>query len=93
MRKNIYLLKARFKDLFDYNDNDLNKFINFSNALQSVSEITEKYYTTDENWEYPKVTEESLVEIQNQYKKLLDACFEASALAKETNKYFHGIPL
>ena len=90
MRKNIYLLKARFKDLFDYNDDDLNKFINFSNALQSVSEITEKYYTTDENWEYPKVTEESLVEIQNQYKKLLDACFEASALAKDTDKYFHG---
>lgn len=77
MRRNIYIFKGRLKELVSKIDkNDYEKFIN---ALQSISEVTEKYYTPDDKWNYPPVAEQDMAEIQQQYKHLLDVCLEVGA--------------
>jgi hypothetical protein len=83
MRRSLYQLQARLKELFLDRKNQAEKYQSFAASLQEMEQMTEKYYTPDENGDYPPVSEQELAEIQKQYEKLLSACNAADALLKE----------
>lgn len=90
MRRSLYQLQGRLKELFSDKKSQAEKYQSFAAALQEMEQMTEKYYTPDENGDYPPVSEPELAEIQNQYEKLLNACNAADALLQE-EAYASGV--
>ena len=84
MRRSIYMLRGRLKDILKLDKKYAEIYVKLANDLQGMSEITEKYYTPDENGQYLPVSEQDLEDIKQQYNQLLDTCLETSAIAKNS---------
>lgn len=77
MRKNIFRYMARIGDLVTSKE-DVERYMDFTNAVRTVAEQTDALYTPDTQGNYPTLTDENLTGLKAAYKQMLNVGYRVA---------------
>lgn len=78
MRKNIFKYMAKIGDILT-NPEDVERYLEFTNAIHELAEATDSLYAPDSDGNYPQLNDENLSDLKKKYQAVLKTGYQAAA--------------